>query len=116
MKTPIRKARLERGAVTQHRPQYVDPPTRQGNQSLSVPFALGPLAVVNVPNYKTVRTNVRALLSEVDVRGILLWRDVCPVKGFGRRRGVGFLLLAQSGGEPRVRYTTGRVLAAGSVG
>ena len=37
---------LKRGSITQHRPQDVDPPARQRDQSLGVPLALSPLAIV----------------------------------------------------------------------
>jgi hypothetical protein len=36
MKMSSRRAGLEGGSVTQHRPQYVDPPTRQSDESLSI--------------------------------------------------------------------------------
>jgi hypothetical protein len=49
MKMSSRRAGLERGSVTQHRPHDVDPPTRQRDESLSVPFALGPFAIVEDP-------------------------------------------------------------------
>jgi hypothetical protein len=41
MKMSCCRAGLERGSVTQHRPHHVDPPTRQRDESLSVPLALG---------------------------------------------------------------------------
>jgi hypothetical protein len=40
------RASLEGASVTQHRPQHVDPPTRQRDESLGVLPALGSLAVV----------------------------------------------------------------------
>jgi hypothetical protein len=46
MKMSSCRATLEGGSVTQHRPQYVDPPARQSDEGLSVPLAFGPLALV----------------------------------------------------------------------
>ena len=43
MKMSRCRAALKRGFVTQHRPKYIDPPTRQGNQGLGVPLAFGSL-------------------------------------------------------------------------
>jgi hypothetical protein len=52
MKMSSRRAGLEGGSVTQHRPQYVDPPTRQSDESLSMPLAFGSLAVVEDPGLR----------------------------------------------------------------
>ena len=46
MKMSSRRTDLEGGSVAQHRPDNIDPPTRQGDESLGVPFALSPLAIV----------------------------------------------------------------------
>ena len=43
---------LEGSSVAQHRPHDVDPPTRQGDQSLGVPLALSSLAVVEGPGLR----------------------------------------------------------------
>src|SRR3712207_6557734 len=43
MKMSSRRTGLKRGSVTQHRPKDIDPPTRQRDQSLSVPLALSSL-------------------------------------------------------------------------
>jgi hypothetical protein len=53
MKMSSCRAALKRSSVTQHRPYDVDPPTRQGDESLSVPLALGPLAIVEGPGLRT---------------------------------------------------------------
>ena len=53
MKMSSRRALLELGSVTQHRPDNVDPPTRQGDDGLRVPLALGPLAIVEGPRVRT---------------------------------------------------------------
>lgn len=47
-----RRPGLERGSVTQHRPHYVDPATRQRDEGLSVPLTLRPLAVVERPGLR----------------------------------------------------------------
>jgi hypothetical protein len=52
MKMSSRRAVLKRGSVAQHRPHHIDPPTRQGDESLSVPLALGPLAIVESPRLR----------------------------------------------------------------
>jgi hypothetical protein len=52
-KMSSRRSGLERGSVTQHRPEDVDPPTRQGDESLSVPLALCPLAIVEGPGLRS---------------------------------------------------------------
>jgi hypothetical protein len=52
MKMSSRRAALEGGSVTQHRPQHIDPPTRQGDQGLGVPLAFGSLAVVEGPRLR----------------------------------------------------------------
>src|SRR3954447_18101758 len=49
MKMSSRRTVLERGSVTQHRPQDVDPPAGEGDQGLSVLFAFSPLAIVESP-------------------------------------------------------------------
>jgi hypothetical protein len=49
MKMSSCRATLDGGSVTQHRPQYVDPPARQGDQSLSVPLAFSSLAIRRRP-------------------------------------------------------------------
>jgi hypothetical protein len=49
MKMSSRRSGLEGGSVTQHRPHYVDPATRQRDEGLSVPLTLRPLAVVERP-------------------------------------------------------------------
>jgi hypothetical protein len=46
MKMSSPERRFEGSSVTQHRPQDVDPATSQSDQSLGVPFALPPLALV----------------------------------------------------------------------
>ena len=46
MNMSSRRAALERGSVAQHRPQDVDSPASERNQSLGVPLAYAPLAVV----------------------------------------------------------------------
>ena len=46
MNMSSRRAALERGSVAQHRPQDVDSPASERNQSLGVPLAFAPLAVV----------------------------------------------------------------------
>jgi anti-sigma regulatory factor (Ser/Thr protein kinase) len=46
MKMSRHRAALKRGSVTQHRPHYVDPPTRQRDQSLSVSLAFSSLAII----------------------------------------------------------------------
>src|SRR5215207_6549371 len=46
MKMSSRRAALERSFVTQHRPQDVDPPSSQRDQSLSVPLTFSSLALV----------------------------------------------------------------------
>ena len=43
---------LEGGSVAQHRPQDVDPPSRQRDQGLGVPLALTSLAVVEGPGVR----------------------------------------------------------------
>jgi hypothetical protein len=53
MKMSSRRALLELGSVTQHRPHDVDPPTRQGDEGLRVSVALGPLAIVEGPRLCT---------------------------------------------------------------
>src|SRR5919112_3486683 len=52
MKMSSRRALLELGSVTQHRPHNVDPPTRQGDEGLRVPLALRPLAIVESPGLR----------------------------------------------------------------
>src|SRR5215212_3475999 len=52
MKMSSCRAVLKRGSVAQHRPHHIDPPTRQGDESLSVPLALGPLAIVESPRLR----------------------------------------------------------------
>jgi hypothetical protein len=52
MKMSSRRAALKGGSVTQHRPQHVDPPTRQSDESLGVPLALSPLAIVESPGLR----------------------------------------------------------------
>ena len=47
-----RRPGLERRPVTQHRPHYVDPATRQRDEGLSVPLTLSPLAVVKRPGLR----------------------------------------------------------------
>jgi hypothetical protein len=49
MKMSSRGAVLKGGSITQHRPHDVDPPTRQSDEGLGVPLALGPLALVEGP-------------------------------------------------------------------
>src|SRR5215207_1134593 len=49
MKMSSRRWSIERGPIAHHRPQYVDPPARQGNESLSVPLAFSPFAIVEGP-------------------------------------------------------------------
>jgi hypothetical protein len=44
-----RRPGLERGSLTQHRPHYVDPATRQRDEGLSVPLTLRPLALLERP-------------------------------------------------------------------
>ena len=46
MKMSSRRAALERGSITQHCPQYIDPPPRQSDEGLCVPLAFGSLAIV----------------------------------------------------------------------
>ena len=46
MKRSSRRAALERDSVAQHRPQDVDSPASERNQSLGVPLAFVSLAVV----------------------------------------------------------------------
>jgi hypothetical protein len=46
MKMSSSRLGLKGSPVTQHRPQYVDPPTCQSDECLSVPLALSPLALV----------------------------------------------------------------------
>src|SRR5215211_331455 len=46
MKMSRRRSTLEGGSVTQHRPQDVNPPPGEGDQWLDVPFAFGPLPIV----------------------------------------------------------------------
>src|SRR5215204_6805351 len=52
MKMSSRGAALKRASVTQHCPQYIDPPLRQSDESLSVPLALSPLAIVEGPGLR----------------------------------------------------------------
>src|SRR5215212_6767534 len=52
MKMSSCRAVLERGSVTQHRPQHVDPPPRQSYESLSMLLAFGPLAIVEDPGLR----------------------------------------------------------------
>src|SRR3712207_8201767 len=47
MKMSSRRAALKRGSIKQHRPHNIDSPTRQRDESLSVPLAFGPLAPVD---------------------------------------------------------------------
>jgi hypothetical protein len=49
MKMSSRRPALEGGLVAQHRPQNIDPPTCQSNESLGVPLAFRPLAIVESP-------------------------------------------------------------------
>src|SRR5215207_5242649 len=51
MKMSSRRASFVGGSVTQHRPHNIDPPTRQGDESLGVPLTLGPLAIVEGPGF-----------------------------------------------------------------
>jgi hypothetical protein len=53
MKMSSCRAGLKRGSITQHRPQYVYPPTCQGDQSLRMPLAFGPLALVEGSGLRT---------------------------------------------------------------
>jgi hypothetical protein len=46
MKMSSCRTGLEGASVAQHRPDNIDPPTRQSDESLGVPLALGPLAIV----------------------------------------------------------------------
>ena len=46
MKMSSRRGGLEGRPVAQHRPQDVDPPAGERDQGLSVPLALGSLAIV----------------------------------------------------------------------
>ena len=46
MNMSSRRAALERGSIVQHRPQDVDSPASERNQSLGVPLAFAPLVVV----------------------------------------------------------------------
>jgi hypothetical protein len=65
MKMSSGRAALELGLVTQHRPQHVDPPTRQSDQSLGVPLAFGPLAIVESPGLRSAsQAGKRRLLVE----------------------------------------------------
>src|SRR5918999_3946419 len=49
MKLSSRGSGLEGGPVSQHRPEDVHPPPRQGDHGLGVPLAFAPLAVVEGP-------------------------------------------------------------------
>ena len=65
MKMSSRRAGLEGSFVTQHRPHDVDPPTRQGDESLSVSLALSPLALVEGPGlHTTSQTGKRRLVED----------------------------------------------------
>src|SRR3712207_9480220 len=52
MKMSSRRAGLEGGSVTQHRPYDVDPPACQGDQGLGMPLAFGSLALVEGPGLR----------------------------------------------------------------
>src|SRR5215217_6962829 len=52
MKMSSRRAGLECGSVTQHRPQNIDPSSSERNQGLGMPLAFGPLALVEGPGLR----------------------------------------------------------------
>ena len=65
MKRSSRRAALERGSVAQHRPQDVDSPASERNQSLGVPLAFAPLAVVEGSGFRwTAQAGKRRLVED----------------------------------------------------
>jgi hypothetical protein len=52
MKMSSRRAGFEGGSITEHRPDYVHPPTGERDECLNVPLALGPLSVVESPGLR----------------------------------------------------------------
>ena len=65
MKMSSRRAALKRGSVTQQRPQHIDPPTRQGDQSLGMPLGLSPLKIVEDPGVRgTAQAGKRRLVED----------------------------------------------------
>src|SRR5215216_1969101 len=52
MKMSSCRSGLEGSPVAQHRPQDVDPPTSESDESLDVSFAFGPLAIVEGPGLR----------------------------------------------------------------
>ena len=65
MNMSSRRAALERGSVAQHRPQDVDSPASERNQSLGVPLAFAPVAVVEGSGLRwTVQAGKRQLVED----------------------------------------------------
>ena len=52
MKMSSRRSGLECGSIKQHRPHDVYPPTRQRDERLGVPLALGSLSVIEGPGLR----------------------------------------------------------------
>jgi hypothetical protein len=71
MKMSSRRAALKGGSVTQHRPQHVDPPTRQSDESLGVPLALSPLAIVESPGLRGTAQAGKGRLVEDSLEDLL---------------------------------------------
>jgi hypothetical protein len=71
IKMSSRRAALKRGSVAQHRPQNVDPPTRQRDESLSVSLALSPLAIVEDPRFRGTAQAGKGRLVEDPLEGLV---------------------------------------------
>jgi hypothetical protein len=66
-----RRAGLKRGSVTQHRPHNIDPPASERDQSLGVPFAFGPLAIVEGPGLRGAAQTGKCRLVEDPLWGLV---------------------------------------------
>src|SRR3712207_5242624 len=64
MKMSSRRAGLECGSVTQHRPQNIDPSSSERNQGLGMPLAFRPLAVVEGPGLRSAAQTGKSRLVE----------------------------------------------------
>src|SRR5215212_842767 len=96
MKMSRDRTALEGGSITQHRPQNIDPPTRQRDESLSVPLAFSSLALVEDSGLRSASQAGKGRLVEDPLEGLVpsshpavLTHTLAGVVGGGYQTGVG---------------------------
>src|SRR5215216_5773216 len=96
MKMSSHRSTLEGSAITQHRPQDVDPPPGEGDQCLDVPLAFGPLPIVEGSGLRSAAQAGEGRLVEDSFKELvsashppIVSRPLAGVVGGGYQPGVG---------------------------